>query len=94
MVDLDTHELFCDDRRIECTAAEFRIVSALARRPHGVFTRAQLLAELHGIDRYISTRTIDTHVLNLRKKLEPDPRTPARLVTVCGVGYKLTDGER
>lgn len=93
-VDLDAYELFCDNRRIECTTAEFRIISALARRPHGVFSRAQLLEELHGIDRYVSTRTIDTHVLNLRKKLEPDARNPTRLLTVYGVGYKLTDGER
>ena len=93
-VDTRTHELYRDDVRLEVTAAEFRLIAALAARPHGVFTRAQLLEELHGIDRYVSERTIDTHVLNLRKKIEPDPRRPTRLLTVYGVGYKLTDGQR
>jgi DNA-binding response OmpR family regulator len=64
----------------------------MAARPHRVFSRAQLLENMHGIDQYITTRTIDTHVLNLRKKIEPDPRRPVRLLTVYGVGYKLTDG--
>ena len=94
VVDVRAHELYCDDVRIDVTVGEFRLIAALAARPHGVLTRAQLLEELHGIDRYISVRTIDTHVLNLRKKIEPDPRSPTRLVTVYGVGYKLTDEQR
>jgi DNA-binding response OmpR family regulator len=48
---------------------------------------------MHGFDRYITSRTIDVHVMNLRKKIEPNPRRPVRLVTVYGVGYKLTDGK-
>lgn len=91
-VDLDRHELLADGNKIVCTPGEFRLMATLAQWPHRVFTRAQLLETLHGIDRYITTRTIDTHVLNLRKKIEPDPRRPVRLLTVYGVGYKLTDG--
>ncbi|GAB3874282.1 hypothetical protein GCM10029964_015990 [Kibdelosporangium lantanae] len=71
---------------------EFRLLETLAAQPDRVFTRAQLLEHMHGFDRYITTRTIDVHVMNLRKKVEPDPRRPVRLVTVYGVGYKLTDG--
>jgi DNA-binding response OmpR family regulator len=64
----------------------------MAAQPERVFTREQLLASLHGFDRYITDRTIDMHVLNLRKKLEPRPRHPVHLVTVYGIGYKLTGG--
>lgn len=91
-VDTERHELFADGTKITCTPGEFRLIATMAARPHRVFTRAQLLEQLHGIDQYITTRTIDTHVLNLRKKIEPDPRKPVRLLTVYGVGYKLTDG--
>ncbi|MEV6413122.1 response regulator transcription factor [Kribbella sp. NPDC051718] len=91
-IDPERHELFADGTKITCTPGEFRLIATMAARPHRVFTRAQLLEQLHGIDQYITTRTIDTHVLNLRKKIEPDPRKPIRLLTVYGVGYKLTDG--
>ena len=63
----------------------------MAAEPDRVFTRQHLLAELHGFDQYVSGRTIDVHVMNLRKKIEPDPARPDRLLTVFGVGYKLTD---
>lgn len=86
------HEVRVDDRPVECTPGEFRILAAMAEQPERVFTRRQLLAQLHGFDRYITERTVDVHVLNLRKKIEPDPRRPLRLLTVFGVGYKLTDG--
>jgi DNA-binding response OmpR family regulator len=91
-VDTERHELFADGHKVVCTPGEFRLIATMAEKPHRVFTRAQLLERLHGIDQYITTRTIDTHVLNLRKKIEPDPRKPVRLLTVYGVGYKLTDG--
>ncbi|MGC4944506.1 response regulator [Kribbella sp. DT2] len=90
-IDLARHELFADGKKTACTPGEFRLIATMAARPHRVFTRAQLLEQLHGIDQYITTRTIDTHVLNLRKKIEPEPRRPVRLLTVYGVGYKLTD---
>ena len=59
-----------------------------------MFSRQRLLEELHGFDRYISDRTVDVHIMNLRKKIEPAPRRPVRLLTVFGVGYKLTDPDR
>jgi DNA-binding response OmpR family regulator len=57
-----------------------------------VFTRDQLLRHLHGFDSYVTARTVDVHVMNLRRKIEPDPGRPVRLLTVYGVGYKLADG--
>nr|WP_309238982.1 response regulator transcription factor [Streptomyces lunaelactis] len=87
----DRHEVTVDGGRVDCTPGEFRILAAMAAEPDRVFTRQLLLKELHDFDRYISNRTVDVHIMNLRKKIEPDPRRPARLLTVFGVGYKLTD---
>ena len=77
-----------------CTPGEFDVLAAMAAEPERVFTRRQLLANTRGDDRYITERTIDVHVLNLRKKIEPIPRHPVYLQTVFGVGYRLTDGRR
>ncbi|MFJ4768134.1 response regulator transcription factor [Streptomyces uncialis] len=94
VVDPDRHEVHVDGGAVECTPGEFRLLAAMAAEPDRVFSRQRLLEELHGFDRYISTRTVDVHVMNLRKKIERAPRRPARLLTVFGVGYKLTDPER
>ncbi|MFJ6568972.1 response regulator transcription factor [Streptomyces sp. NPDC091292] len=83
-----------EGRRVACTPGEFEVLAAMAAEPERVFTRRQLLARTRGDDRYITERTIDVHVLNLRKKIEPVPRQPVYLQTVFGVGYRLTDGSR
>ncbi|WP_405775120.1 response regulator transcription factor [Streptomyces sp. NBC_00859] len=90
-VDPVRHSVSVGGRPVDCTPGEFRVLAAMAAEPDRVFTRQRLLAELHGFDRYISNRTVDVHVMNLRKKIEASPRKPALLLTVFGVGYKLTD---
>jgi two-component system response regulator MtrA len=91
-VDPVRHEAAAGGVPIDCTPGEFAILAAMARHPGRVFTRAQLLARTRGIDRNSTERTIDVHVMNLRRKIETDPRRPAMLQTVYGVGYKLVDG--
>ncbi|MFE2374128.1 response regulator transcription factor [Streptomyces sp. NPDC059398] len=91
VIDPARHSVSVAGRPVDCTPGEFRVLAAMAAEPDRVFTRQQLLAELHGFDRYISNRTVDVHVMNLRKKIESAPRRPVRLLTVFGVGYKLTD---
>jgi two-component system, OmpR family, alkaline phosphatase synthesis response regulator PhoP len=76
---------------VELTATEFQLLTALARQPGRVFTRAQLLDGIHGVAFDSYERAIDAHVKNIRRKIEPDPRTPRYLLTVYGVGYRLTD---
>ncbi|MEC3982696.1 response regulator transcription factor [Amycolatopsis sp. H20-H5] len=93
-VDPVRHEVTRDGEVVDCTPGEFRLLAAMAPHPDRVFTRTQLLEHLHGYDRYITDRTIDAHVLNLRKKLERDPRKPVHLLTVYGIGYKLASGTR
>ncbi|MEV1062953.1 response regulator transcription factor [Streptomyces sp. NPDC050263] len=83
-----------EGRQVACTPGEFDVLAAMAAEPERVFTRRQLLASTRGDDRYITERTIDVHVLNLRKKIEPVPRQPVYLQTVFGVGYRLADGSR
>ena len=79
------------DRAIDLTPTEFALLAALARQPGRIFTRSQLLDAIHGVAFESFERAIDTHVKNIRRKLEPDPRRPAHLLTVYGVGYRLAD---
>jgi two-component system, OmpR family, alkaline phosphatase synthesis response regulator PhoP len=76
---------------IELTATEFTLLAAMARAPGRVFTRSQLLDAIHGVAFESYERAIDAHVKNIRRKLEPDPRSPRYLETVYGVGYRLAD---
>ncbi|MFI1374360.1 response regulator [Streptomyces longwoodensis] len=92
VVDPARHEVRCDGVPVECTPAEFQILLALVGEPERVFTRRQLLQCTSGFDRASTERAIDVHIMNLRKKTEADPRRPARLLTVFGVGYKLSGG--
>jgi DNA-binding response OmpR family regulator len=78
-------------RRIDLTSTEFALLAAMARQPGRVFTRSQLLDAIHGVAFESYERAIDAHVKNIRRKLEPDPRRPRYLLTVYGVGYRLTD---
>lgn len=94
IVDPGRHEVSVDGVPVECTPGEFAVLELLATQPGRVFTREQILERLHGFDRYITSRTVDVHVMNLRRKIEPTPRRPQRLVTVYGVGYKLADDRR
>ncbi|MGH2402507.1 MAG: response regulator transcription factor [Candidatus Limnocylindria bacterium] len=79
------------DEAIELTATEFSLLAAMARQPGRVFTRSQLLDAIHGVAFESYERAIDAHVKNIRRKLEPSPRSPRFLLTVYGVGYRLAD---
>ncbi|MEU1183052.1 response regulator transcription factor [Streptomyces sp. NPDC005820] len=92
-IDLLRHEVRCDGALVEVTPAEYEILLAMASEPERVFSRRQLLHYTRGFDRSSTERAIDVHIMNLRKKTERDPRRPVRLLTVFGVGYKLS-GER
>lgn len=90
-VDTVRHEIELAGRRIETTPAEFKILACLAASPGRAFTRQQLLEHAFGFDHYVFDRTVDVHVMNLRKKIEASPARPRYLLTVYGVGYKLAD---
>ena len=79
------------DEPIDLTPTEFQILATLARHPGRVFTRAQLLDAARGTDAEAYDRAIDSHVKNIRRKLERDPHAPRYLETVYGIGYKLVE---
>jgi DNA-binding response OmpR family regulator len=76
---------------VELTPTEFQLLATLAARAGRIFTRAQLLDALHGVAFETYERAIDSHIKNLRRKLEPDPRRPRYVLTVYGVGYRFAD---
>lgn len=93
VLDEDRHEVTLAGRPVPCTPAEFRILRELVTHPSRVFTRQRLLEAAFGFDHDALERTVDVHVMNLRRKLERDPATPEHLVTVYGVGYKYVPDE-
>jgi DNA-binding response OmpR family regulator len=78
-------------RPIELTSTEFSILATMARQPGRVFTRSQLLDAVRGVAFESYERAIDTHIKNIRRKIEPEPREPRYLLTVYGVGYRLAE---
>jgi two-component system, OmpR family, alkaline phosphatase synthesis response regulator PhoP len=93
-VDLLRHQVRIRGEEVETTPGEFRLLRAMADNAERALSRSQLLEHLHGDDRYVTTRTIDVHVMNLRRKIEEDPNSPVHLLTVYGVGYRLSAGPR
>jgi DNA-binding response OmpR family regulator len=91
VVDTGRRQVTVGDREVELTATEFDLLLELAREPGRVFTRAQLLGAIHGVAVESYERTVDAHIKNIRRKLEPDPHRPQYLLTVHGVGYRFAD---
>jgi two-component system alkaline phosphatase synthesis response regulator PhoP len=89
-----THEAWFAGRPLNLTSVEFKLLGVLAKEPGRVFSRASLIEEALGYDFEGFDRTIDVHILNLRRKLEPDPSHPRYIKTVYGVGYKFIGGEQ
>jgi DNA-binding response OmpR family regulator len=75
---------------VHLTPREFRLLETLAREPDRPFSRQTLVERAFGFDYDGLERTVDAHVANLRRKIEPNPGRPIYVVTVPGVGYKLT----
>ena len=90
-LDRDRCEVRVDGRAVELTPRELSLLETLAEKPGKVFTRQQLLDAVAGFEHYALERTIDMHVMNLRRKIEDDPGRPQHLLTVKGRGYKLAD---
>jgi DNA-binding response OmpR family regulator len=88
-IDTVEHEVRLRGEPVELTRAEYRLLTTLARYPGRVYTRAELVHHVQGYDYEGYERTMDAHVKNLRKKIEPDPRHPRYVETVFGTGYRL-----
>ena len=84
------HEAYVADEPLNLTLVEFKLLGVLIKEPGRVFSRAQLIEKALGYDFEGFDRTIDVHILNLRRKIEPDPKHPRYIKTIYGAGYKLT----
>ena len=90
-IDVPRMKLMVAGVAVDLTATEFQLLLAMARQAGRVFTRSQLLDAIHGEAFEAYERAIDAHVKNIRRKIEPDPRTPRYIQTVFGVGYRLAE---
>lgn len=85
------HEVTINDTLIELTPTEYEILKMLMENPGHAFTRLELIEKGLGYSYAGMERAIDSHIKNLRKKIEPDPTNPTYLLTVYGVGYRMKD---
>ncbi len=85
------HEARVRGNPIHLTPTEFRLLEALIKEPGRAFSRLELLDRVFGYDFEGLERTVDVHVMNLRKRIEPDPGKPTYIQTVYGVGYKFAE---
>jgi DNA-binding response OmpR family regulator len=93
IVDFLKHEAFLESKPLNLTPIEFKVLGALVKEPGRVFSRAQIIEKALGHDFDSFDRTIDVHILKLRRKLEPDPHHPRYIKTIYGAGYKLLENE-
>jgi DNA-binding winged helix-turn-helix (wHTH) protein len=90
-IDRSRRRVQVGEREVTLTPTEFDLLWVLAAEPGRVMTREELLAALRGVDWHAEPGLLDTHVSNLRRKVEPDPAHPRYVLTVRGVGYRLAD---
>lgn len=90
-VDLCACQATLDGRLLPLTPNEFRLLAALIQVPGRAFSREELLNRAFGTDYDGLERTVDVHIMQLRKKIETDPRNPRYIQTVYGFGYKFTE---
>ncbi len=92
-VELDTAalEVTVAGKPVDLTPTEFHLLVTLVRQPGRIFSREQLLEAVHGVAFGGYDRSIDSHIKNIRRKIEPDPRQPRYIQTVYGVGYRFDE---
>lgn len=93
LLDADRHEVQLSGKPIELTPTEFDLLKTLMEYPGHAFTRQSLIEQGLGYNYEGMERTLDSHIRNLRRKIEPDPAEPAYIRTVFGVGYRLVGPE-
>ncbi|MGD0264728.1 MAG: winged helix-turn-helix domain-containing protein [Candidatus Methylomirabilota bacterium] len=87
------HEVTKDRQPVSLSAMEFRLLEFFLRHRGRVYSRAQLLDQVWGQDRFVEPRTVDVHIRRLREKIEDDPRKPTLILTIRGLGYKCREEE-
>ena len=88
-LDLERYEATVEGEPVQLTTSELKLLALLARDPGRVYSRREIMQHLWESEYFGDARAADLHVSNIRRKIEPDPESPQRLVTVRGAGYKL-----
>jgi len=89
VINTQKYEVKRDGKAINLTPKEYKLLVTMAKHPDKVFTREELIYSVLGEDYDGYDRTIDTHIKNIRQKIEPDPRAPRYILTVHGIGYRF-----
>lgn len=88
-LDVERHQVYVDGGEVRLALREFELLELLLRNAGRVMTRGQLIDRIWGSNYVGDTKTLDVHVKRLRSKIERDPSSPERLITVRGLGYKF-----
>jgi len=91
MLDVGKREVTISGKSVELTPTEFNLLHLLMENPGYVFTRSELIERSLGHEYLGMDRTLDSHIKNLRRKIEPDPQKPTTILTVYGIGYRLAE---
>jgi DNA-binding response OmpR family regulator len=91
VIDLVDDRVSCRGQLIHLSPCEWGLLKAMAQNPGKVFTRQELLAHLIGLNHPNAETSLDTHVMNLRRRIEPNPAKPLYIQTARGVGYRLAE---
>jgi phosphate regulon transcriptional regulator PhoB len=91
-INYGTHSVTVEDKQIDLSPTEFRLLKFLSQHPGRVYTRDQLLDYVWGDDAFVEPRTVDVHVRRLRAKIEDDPSQPRYILTERGFGYRFAEG--
>ncbi|MEK7727183.1 MAG: response regulator transcription factor [candidate division KSB1 bacterium] len=94
LVDFKRHEVYKAGQLQELTNREYRLLEHFLQHPGELLSREKLLQEIWGYEVYFNTRTVDNHILRLRKHIEPDPENPRYIKTVRGAGYLFEEGAK
>ena len=94
VIDLNNRSVIADGQPVSLTPTEFDLLAVMARNPGRPFSREQLLDLVYDVAYSGYDRAVDSHIKNLRRKIEPNPRQPRYVLTVYGMGYKLGEGRQ
>jgi DNA-binding response OmpR family regulator len=88
-IDFSRAEIRRGGQRTDLTAIELKMLQAFCRNQRRVLTRHQIVDDVWGRDVFVTDRVVDTHVVKLRRKIEPNPAEPSHIVSVRGIGYRF-----
>lgn len=90
-INFTTHRVTLDNRPVELSPMEFKLLRFFTRRPGRVYSRDQILDQVWGDDAFVEPRTVDVHIRRLRSRIEEDSAEPRHILTVRGMGYKFSE---